>query len=128
MPCTRTEQRHPRLPPPPPCPLQSTFLEVQGVVNSPNSLTEESCCPFGDSFGELARLAVSTGGWRRQPPPPKACSSPALTSPTYLQRPASSLLTLPRCPLPAAAPADLANYTELCKLANSPAYRQMFLP
>ena len=29
------------------------MLEVTGVVNSPNALTEESCCPFSDTFGAL---------------------------------------------------------------------------
>jgi hypothetical protein len=73
------EQCQPRLP----CPLQSTFLEVQGVVNSPNSLTEESCCPFGDSFGEqLARLCARRRLGEGQPPPPRmlvrSCPAPVL--------------------------------------------------
>ncbi|KAI3436844.1 hypothetical protein D9Q98_006254 [Chlorella vulgaris] len=52
---------------------QCKVLEVQGMVASPNTVTEESCCPFGDNF-------------------------------------------------------DMANYNELCKLVNNPAYRTMFHP
>jgi hypothetical protein len=31
--------------------MQCKVLEVQGMVASPNTVTEESCCPFGDNFG-----------------------------------------------------------------------------
>ena len=32
--------------------VQATYVEVEGVVNSPNTITEESCSSYGDSFGE----------------------------------------------------------------------------
>lgn len=35
------------------------MLEVTGVVNSPNALTEESCCPFSDTFGALRWCLLS---------------------------------------------------------------------
>ncbi|PRW56128.1 replication A 14 kDa subunit B [Chlorella sorokiniana] len=52
---------------------QTSLLEVQGLVNSPTSLTEDSLTQLSDNF-------------------------------------------------------DLANYSELCKLAHSPQFRHMFLP
>ncbi|KAL4426964.1 hypothetical protein ABPG77_009525 [Micractinium sp. CCAP 211/92] len=52
---------------------QCQIVEVEGVVNSPNTITEESTCSLTDNF-------------------------------------------------------DMSNYNELCKLANSPQYRHMFLP
>lgn len=40
--------------------LQCQFVEVEGVVNSPNTLTEENTCTLTDNFGERQ------GGGRRQ--------------------------------------------------------------
>ena len=32
--------------------VQSQYVEVEGVVNSAANMTEETCTPFGDNFGE----------------------------------------------------------------------------
>lgn len=50
---------HPPLPPP--LRRQSAVLEVQGLVNSPTSVTEESCCPLSDNFGE-SRVGQANSG------------------------------------------------------------------
>lgn len=43
---------------------QASVLEVQGLVNSPNSVTEDSLCPLSDNFGEPAPCTGSVCGVR----------------------------------------------------------------
>lgn len=78
------------------------------MVNSPNAVTEESSCPFGDNFGALAGAMLSV-----------CCPKTAQLIPFVAALLVSSDLLVPA--------ADLANHNELCKLSLGQ-YRQMFLP
>ena len=99
------------------------MLEVTGVVNSASALTEESCCPFSDNFGALRTCGapLGVGGCaplRMHHAPPLATLEP---------QPAQRLNLCPPPHPPHTSP-DMANYNELCKLANGQQYRHMFLP